>query len=233
MAARGYTVGRCGRIDPPVRARAGRGRRRPVPVGRDPYGTRGVHLDRGRGGARSTGHTRGRPRGLRSGRLDESLLATRSPRLRHADVVLGSHVPARGDGPRAGARGSRPQPPRIYPRRASSSPLPPMYTDETDAARPLLSAELARMEAALGDEAGRAGVLYRLSELELRAGTEGAAHRHAREAVELADVIEPRAGAGGRAERAGARARPSRPSRGGIRARRGRAPGIARESGDM
>jgi DNA-binding CsgD family transcriptional regulator len=59
------------------------------------------------------------------------------------------------------------------------------YTDELDAARPLLAAELARMEA-VGDEAGRSGVLYRLSELELRAGNWGVAHRFAREAVELA-----------------------------------------------
>jgi DNA-binding CsgD family transcriptional regulator len=41
------------------------------------------------------------------------------------------------------------------------------------------------MEAA-GDEAGRSGVLYRLSELELRAGNWGTAHGYAREAVELA-----------------------------------------------
>jgi DNA-binding CsgD family transcriptional regulator len=60
-----------------------------------------------------------------------------------------------------------------------------MYTDALDEARPLISAELARMEAA-GDEAGRSGVLYRLSELELRAGNWGAAHGHARDAVELA-----------------------------------------------
>lgn len=56
-----------------------------------------------------------------------------------------------------------------------------MYTDEPDQARPLLWAELERAHAT-GDEAARFGVLFRLAELELRAGNWAAAARHADDA---------------------------------------------------
>jgi DNA-binding NarL/FixJ family response regulator len=58
------------------------------------------------------------------------------------------------------------------------------YTDRPDEARPLVMAELDRVTA-LGDEAARVGVLFRLAELELRAGNWGPASETAREAMAL------------------------------------------------
>lgn len=57
-----------------------------------------------------------------------------------------------------------------------------MYTDDLDGARPLLRAELERSQAS-GDEAARFGVLFRLAELELRAGNWADAARHADDAL--------------------------------------------------
>jgi len=57
-----------------------------------------------------------------------------------------------------------------------------MYTDDPDGARPLLQAELERVQAA-GDEAARFGVLFRLAELDLRTGDWAGAVHHADEAV--------------------------------------------------
>jgi DNA-binding CsgD family transcriptional regulator len=133
--------------------------------------------------ARSAGHTR---EAARFAELagDDSLLAISLAEACHADVVLGSTFP-REEMDRALALEDRVGGFPTYLRPSFQLGVILTYTDELDAARPLLSAELARMEAA-GDEAGRAGVLYRLSELELRAGNWGTAHRHAREAVELA-----------------------------------------------
>jgi DNA-binding CsgD family transcriptional regulator len=133
--------------------------------------------------ARSASHTR---EAARFAELagDESLLAISLAEACHADVVLGSTF-RREEMDRALALEARLGTFPTYLRPSFQLGVILMYTDELDAARPLLSAELARMEAA-GDEAGRAGVLYRLSELELRAGNWGAAHRLAREAVELA-----------------------------------------------
>ena len=110
LATRGHGR-RPGRIDPPVRARAGRGRGRPGPVGRDPYRARSVHLDCGR--ARSLGgpHPRGRAvRGAGRRRIAARDLARRGlPRRRGARL----HVPARGNGPCACARGSARQLPDV------------------------------------------------------------------------------------------------------------------------
>ncbi len=133
--------------------------------------------------ARSAAHTR---EAARFAELagDESLLAISLAEACHADVVLGSTFP-REEMDRALALEARVGSFPTYLRPSFQLGVILTYTDELDAARPLLSAELARMEAA-GDEAGRSGVLYRLSELELRAGNWGAAHRFAREAVELA-----------------------------------------------
>jgi DNA-binding CsgD family transcriptional regulator len=133
--------------------------------------------------ARSAGHTR---EAARFAELagDESLLAISLAEACHADVVLSSTF-RREEMDRALALEARLGSFPTYLRPSFQLGVILMYTDELDAARPLLSAELARMEAA-GDEAGRSGVLYRLSELELRAGNWGAAHRLAREAVELA-----------------------------------------------
>jgi DNA-binding CsgD family transcriptional regulator len=133
--------------------------------------------------ARSAGHTR---EAARFAELagDEMLLAISLAEACHADVVLGSTF-RREEMDRALALEERLGSFPTYLRPSFQLGLILMYTDELDTARPLLEAERARMEAA-GDEAGRAGVLYRLSELELRAGNWGAAHRHAREAVQLA-----------------------------------------------
>jgi DNA-binding CsgD family transcriptional regulator len=133
--------------------------------------------------ARSAGHTR---EAARFAELagDESLLAISLAEACHADVVLGSTF-RREEMDRALALEARLDGFPTYLRPSFQLGVILMYTDEPGEARPLLSAELARMEAA-GDEAGRAGVLYRLSELELRAGNWGASHRLAREAVELA-----------------------------------------------
>jgi DNA-binding CsgD family transcriptional regulator len=132
---------------------------------------------------RSAGHTR---EAARFAELagDELLLAISLAEACHADVVLTSTF-RREEMDRALALEARLESFPTYMRPSFELGVILMYTDELDAARPLLSAELARMEAA-GDEAGRSGVLYRLSELELRAGNWGAAHRFAREAVELA-----------------------------------------------
>jgi len=59
------------------------------------------------------------------------------------------------------------------------------YTDRVDEARPLFEAELQRVEAS-GDENARVAILFRLGELELRAGNWSRALRVAREAAELA-----------------------------------------------
>jgi DNA-binding CsgD family transcriptional regulator len=132
---------------------------------------------------RSTGHTR---EAARFAELagDESLLAISLAEACHTDVVLRSTF-RREEMDRALALEARLDSFPTYLRPSFQLGVMLMYTDELDAARPLLAAELDRMEAA-GDEAGRSGVLYRLSELELRAGNWGAAHRSAREAVELA-----------------------------------------------
>jgi DNA-binding NarL/FixJ family response regulator len=133
--------------------------------------------------ARSAGHTR---EAARFAELagDDSLVAISLAEACHADVVLGSTF-RREEMDRALALEDRLGSFPTYLRPSFQLGVILMYTDELDAARPLLSAELGRMEAA-GDEAGRSGVLYRLSELELRAGNWGAAHRLARDAVELA-----------------------------------------------
>lgn len=60
-----------------------------------------------------------------------------------------------------------------------------VYTDEHATARPILLAALARA-AERGDEPARATTLFRLAELELRAGHFGDALRHARDAAGLA-----------------------------------------------
>jgi DNA-binding CsgD family transcriptional regulator len=132
---------------------------------------------------RSAGHTR---EAARFAELagDETLLAISLAEACHADVVLRSTFP-REDMDRALALEARLASFPTYLRPSFQLGVILMYTDELDAARPLLAAELARMQAA-GDEAGRSGVLYRLAELELRAGNWGTAHRHARAAVELA-----------------------------------------------
>src|SRR6185312_13355105 len=114
---------------------------------------------------------------------DESLLAISLAEACHADVVLGSSF-RREEMDRALALEARLGSFPTYLRPSFQLGVILMYTDELEAARPLLSAELERMAA--GDAAGRSGVLYRLSELELRAGNWGVAHRLAREAVELA-----------------------------------------------
>ncbi|HUR17049.1 MAG TPA: AAA family ATPase, partial [Candidatus Limnocylindrales bacterium] len=60
-----------------------------------------------------------------------------------------------------------------------------IYTDRLDEARPLLNAELMRAEAS-GDESARVAVLFRMSELELRAGNWALATRQADECLALA-----------------------------------------------
>lgn len=60
-----------------------------------------------------------------------------------------------------------------------------MYTDELDTARPLLEAELGRVESA-GEESARIGVFVRLAELELRAGRWTDAMRYANDATTMA-----------------------------------------------
>jgi len=133
--------------------------------------------------ARSAAHTR---EAARYAELagDEQLLAISLAEACHADVVLTSTF-RREEMDRALQLEERIAGFPTYLRPSFQLGVMLMYTDALDEARPLLTQELARMETA-GDEAGRAGVLYRLSELELRAGNWGLAHRHAREAVELA-----------------------------------------------
>ena len=133
--------------------------------------------------ARSAAHTR---EAARFAELagDESLVAISLAEACHADVVLSSTF-RREEMDRALALEARLGSFPTYLRPSFQLGVILTYIDELDAARPLLAAELARMQTA-GDEAGRSGVLYRLSELELRAGNWGAAHRLAREAVELA-----------------------------------------------
>jgi DNA-binding CsgD family transcriptional regulator len=132
---------------------------------------------------RSAGHTRAAARCAELAG-DETLLAISLAEACHADVVLSSTF-RREEMDRALALEARLSSFPTYLRPSFQLGVILTYTDELDAARPLLAAELARMEAA-GDEAGRSGVLYRLSELELRAGQWEAAHRLAREAVALA-----------------------------------------------
>jgi DNA-binding NarL/FixJ family response regulator len=133
--------------------------------------------------ARSAVHTR---EAARSAELagDESLVAISLGEVCHTDAILTSTY-RREEMERALELERRLETFPTYLRPSFQLALILMYTDELDEARPLLAAELARMEAA-GDEAGRAGVLYRLSELELRAGDWSASLRLARDAVALA-----------------------------------------------
>jgi ATP/maltotriose-dependent transcriptional regulator MalT len=60
-----------------------------------------------------------------------------------------------------------------------------VYTDSPDAARPLLQAELARLEST-GNESWQIGVLLRLGDVELRAGNWAEAARFARRSMSIA-----------------------------------------------
>lgn len=115
---------------------------------------------------------------------DDLLVAISIGELSHVEVVLGR--PFRADEMERALELERRLegfPPYLRPSFQLGVIL--MYTDELDTARPLLEAELARVESA-GEESARIGVLVRLAELELRAGRWTEAARSARDSMTMA-----------------------------------------------
>lgn len=114
---------------------------------------------------------------------DDRLLAVALGELCHAEVVLGRPLPEADVGRALAierALGSFP----TYQRPSFQLGVSLLYVDRLDAARPLLQTELRRVSDA-GD-AARLGVLFRIAELELRAGNWAEALRAARECAALA-----------------------------------------------
>lgn len=114
---------------------------------------------------------------------DRQLVAVSLGELCHAETVLG-----RGYRPDEMERALQLEreidtfPPFMRP--SYQLGLISLFTDEHETARPLLLAELERVETT-GDEAARWGVLFRLLELELRAGNWEEAARLGRESLAL------------------------------------------------
>lgn len=116
---------------------------------------------------------------------DARLLAMALADLAHAEVVLGRGLDrAAMDRAIELERDAGGFPAQLRPSFQLGVLL--MYLDELYEARPLLLEELDRTTRA-GDEAGRMIPLYRLTELELRAGNWTAAEAHARESLALAE----------------------------------------------
>lgn len=118
---------------------------------------------------------------------DEQRAAMAIGDLCHALVVLGRPwSPALMERALAIERGGGDFPPWLRP--SFQLGVMYIYTDRIDEARPLILAELDRLHAS-GDEPGRVGVLFRIAELELRAGRWDLAARAAREAATLARSV--------------------------------------------
>ena len=115
---------------------------------------------------------------------DDQLVAISLGEVCHAEVVLGKPVPEQ-EMARAVALEEDLDGVPYYLRPSYQLGVMRMYTDDLERARPLLRAELRRIDS-LGDEAARPGVLFRLAELELRIGSWAESARYAREAMEIA-----------------------------------------------
>jgi DNA-binding CsgD family transcriptional regulator len=121
---------------------------------------------------------------------DDALLAAALGELLHCKMMLG--LPLSEDAAsRALAleRSLDSLPAGSYFRPSISLAIVYAAVDRPDEARPLLAAELARLEAS-GDEAIRWGVLSRLADLELRVGNLGEAVRLSRDALELVRLLD-------------------------------------------
>src|SRR5581483_5980219 len=132
---------------------------------------------------RSVAHLRASAR-LAEETGDELLIAVSLGELCYGLVVLGEPFP-RAELERAVEleRSVKRFPPYLRPSFQLGVLL--LYTDALDEARPLLRAELERVDAT-GDESTRVGVLFRLAELELRAGNWAEAAERAGSARALA-----------------------------------------------
>lgn len=115
---------------------------------------------------------------------DDLLIAISLAECGHAEVVLGRRL-NEDEMSRALALEERLGEFPPYLRPSFQLGVIRMYTDELDAARPLLEAELGRVESA-GEESARIGVLVRLAELDIRAGRWTDAMRYANDATTIA-----------------------------------------------
>lgn len=115
---------------------------------------------------------------------DDLLVAISLGEVNHAEVVLGEPLNEEEMG-RALALEERLEGFPPYLRPSFQLGVIRMYTDELDTARPLLAAELRRVESA-GEESARIGVLFRLAELELRAGRWSEAVGYAHDTMTMA-----------------------------------------------
>ncbi len=115
---------------------------------------------------------------------DDEALAVALAETCHAEVVLGRPL---DEGAMARARQIEAVQPDLFAFQRPSFQLGTLLTwlDRPDEARPLLRSEMERARG-LGDEPARAGIAFRLSELELRAGNWALALLLAREARQVA-----------------------------------------------
>jgi DNA-binding NarL/FixJ family response regulator len=121
---------------------------------------------------------------------DNALLAAALGELLHCEMMLGLPL-SENAAFRALAleRSLESLPAGSYFRPSISLAIVYAAVDRPDEARPLLLAELARLEA-VGDEAIRWGVLSRLADLELRVGNLGEAVRLSHDALELVRLLD-------------------------------------------
>lgn len=121
---------------------------------------------------------------------DDALLAAALGELLHCEMMLG--LPLSEDAASRALTLERSLdnlPAGSYFRPSISLAIVYAAVDRPDEARPLLEAELSRLDSA-GDEAIRWGVLARLADLELRVGNLGEAVRLAHEALELVRLLD-------------------------------------------
>jgi len=137
----------------------------------------------------STEHTRSAA-ALAEEAGDDALLAAALGELLHCEMMLG--LPLSEDAATRALELERSLgnlPAGSYFRPSISLAIVYAAVDRPDEARPLLEAELSRLDAT-GDEAIRWGVLGRRADLELRVGNLGEAVRLAREALELVHLLD-------------------------------------------
>ncbi|HKD93176.1 MAG TPA: helix-turn-helix transcriptional regulator, partial [Gaiellaceae bacterium] len=120
---------------------------------------------------------------------DDALLAAALGELLHCEMMLGLPLSEDAASRALALERSLDLPAGSYFRPSISLAIVYAAVDRPDEARPLLAAELSRLEST-GDEAIRWGVLARLADLELRVGNLGEAVRLAREALELVRLLD-------------------------------------------
>jgi DNA-binding CsgD family transcriptional regulator len=120
---------------------------------------------------------------------NDALLAAALGELLHCEMMLGLPLSEAVASRALALERTLDLPAGSYFRPSISLAIVYAAVDRPDQARPLLTAELSRLDAA-GDEAIRWGVLARLADLELRVGNLGEAVHLAREALELVRLLD-------------------------------------------